>query len=115
MTKYPGKITTVGNSKAIRLDASLFKSHGEFSGNAKVQASVIGRGHMLISVVDDAVADDVEDDPALPAFLALLERDIVKYPERLVRPSSTRTAEAVELVAGARSSDEDEMPDDVTI
>jgi antitoxin PrlF len=115
MTKYLGTITTTGNSKAIRLDASLFKSHGEFRGNAKVQASIIGRGQMLISVVDDAIADDVEDDPALRAFLAFLERDIINHPERLIRPSSTRTAEAIELVAGVQSSNEDELPDDVTI
>jgi hypothetical protein len=59
--------------------------------------------------------DDIESDPALQAFLTLMERDIAEHPERLVRPSSTRIAEAVKLVGGVDSSDEDRLPDDATI
>ncbi|HZW74596.1 MAG TPA: hypothetical protein VFF43_13675, partial [Caldimonas sp.] len=59
--------------------------------------------------------DDFEDDSTLLAFLAFIERDITRHPERLVRPSATRTAEAFELVKGVESSDDDVIPDDVTI
>ena len=30
--KYSGKVTPVGNSKGIRLDAAFFKAHPEFDG-----------------------------------------------------------------------------------
>lgn len=115
MTKYPGKITTSGNSKAIRLDASLFKSHGEFRRDANVSAAVIGPGQMLVSVVDKPIADDVESDPVLGAFLAFIERDFTRHPERLMRLSDTRTAEALELVKDVESSNDETLPDDVTI
>ena len=40
--QYGGKVTPVGNSKGIRLDASFFKAHPEFNG--EVRATVLADG-----------------------------------------------------------------------
>lgn len=115
MTKYSGKITTAGNSKAIRLDASLFKSHGEFRRDANVSAAIIGPGQMLVSVVGKPIADDVESDPVLGAFLAFLERDIKEHPERLSVIGEDEMAHLRELVKGVVVDPNDVMPDDFTL
>ncbi len=86
MAKYSGWITKAGRSEAIRLDKALFEAHPEFRHKAKVQANVIGRGKLLISVVD--------------AFLEFLERDMRERPDRLAPLSSSRVAGAVRLTDG---------------
>ena len=44
---YTGKVTPVGNSKGIRLDARFFKAHPEFDG--EVRATVLADGQVLLS------------------------------------------------------------------
>jgi len=70
---YTGKISTSGNSDAIRLDKNLFKQHPEFRQKATVRADVIGPGTMLLQVVNDAELEN-ENDPIVRAFLAFLEK-----------------------------------------
>ena len=114
MDKYSGSITTTGTSEAIRLDKPFFRSNPEFRQKAKVQAQVLGRGTVLISVVDDVDgAYEQQSDPALTAFLAFLERDITNAPERMVPPSAARIADAVALTDNVEVSDDDEIPDDI--
>ena len=45
--RYSGKVTPVGNSKGIRLDAAFFKAHPEFVG--EVRATVLANGEVLLS------------------------------------------------------------------
>ena len=45
--QYNGKVTPVGDSKGIRLDAAFFKAHPEFSG--AVRATVLADGQVLLS------------------------------------------------------------------
>ncbi len=112
MAKYSGWITKAGRSEAIRLDKALFKAHPEFRQKAKVRADVIGRGKLLISVVDEEAAPDVDDDPIVDAFLVFLERDMQERPDRLAPLSATRIAEATALTDGVEAAEEDELPDD---
>jgi hypothetical protein len=50
--RYSGKVTPVGNSKGIRLDAAFFKAHPEFDG--EVQATILAEGQVLLSAKGDA-------------------------------------------------------------
>jgi hypothetical protein len=45
--RYAGKVTQVGNSKRIRLDAAFFRAHPEFGG--EIQATVLAEGQVLLS------------------------------------------------------------------
>jgi antitoxin PrlF len=111
---YAGTITTTGKSEAIRLDKSLFKSHPEFRQKSKVHAHVIGHGTMLVSVADDD-ANESEMDPVMAAFLSFLDREIAGSPERIRPLSATRIDEARELTEGVEVSDDESLPDDVTL
>ena len=111
---YAGTITTTGKSEAIRLEKSLFRSHPEFRQKAKVQAHVIGPGVMLISVADIATGDN-DADPIMAAFLRFLDREIAHSPEVIKPLSTTRIDEARALTKDVEVSDEESLPDDVTL
>jgi antitoxin PrlF len=111
---YAGTITTTGKSEAIRLEKSLFRSHPEFRQRSKVHAHVIGHGTMLISVADDDTSES-EMDPVMAAFLSFLDREIAQSPDRIQPLSATRIAEARELTKGVEVSDDESLPDDVTL
>jgi antitoxin PrlF len=111
---YTGTITTTGKSSAIRLEKSLFRSHPEFRQKSKVQAHVIGRGTLLVSVEDDDSTES-EADPVVAAFLRFLDREIAKRPEFIKPLAATRIAEARELTKDVRVSDDEALPDDITL
>jgi antitoxin PrlF len=110
--RYSGTVTTSGNSEAIRLEKSLFRAHPEFQRSSRVTASVIAPGQMLVSVADDSAA---EDDPVLDVFLAFLESDMERHPERLEPLSAGSISRAAELTKGIVVGDDEIFPDDVTV
>jgi antitoxin PrlF len=111
---YAGTITTTGKSQAIRLEKSLFRSHPEFRQKGKVQAHVIGPGTMLVSVAETEETESAED-PIMAAFLAFLDREIEQSPERIKPLSATRIEEARSLTKDVEVSDDESLPDDVTL
>ena len=111
---YAGTITTTGKSEAIRLEKSLFKSHPEFRQKSKVQAHVIGPGTMLVSVTDDGT-NDGDEDPIMAAFLSFLDREIAESPGRIKPLAATRIDEARALTKDVEVSDDEPLPDDVTL
>jgi antitoxin PrlF len=111
---YVGTITTTGKSEAIRLEKALFRSHPEFRQKSKVKAHVIGHGTMLLSVTDEATAES-EADPVMAAFLQFLDGEIARSPERIRPLSATRIAEARALTKEVEASDDESLPDDVTL
>ena len=65
--KYSGKVTPVGNSKGIRLDAAFFKAHPEFEGEVRVDNLRAEERRFKFDKeppVDDAdkVLDEVEEE-----------------------------------------------------
>ena len=83
--QYKGKVTPVGNSKGIRLDASFFKAHPEFNG--EVRATVLADGQVLLSA-KNAVrrpAKDEDEDPVMLGFLRFIETQMAAHPE-LIEP-----------------------------
>ncbi|GAA4258969.1 hypothetical protein GBZ26_03955 [Azospirillum formosense] len=116
MTKlaYNGSITTTGASEAIRLDKTLFRQHPEFRQKAKVEAHVIGRGTLLVHLVDDGQDPENQEDPMVAAFLSFIERDAVAHPERIAPLSASKVARAVELTKNVTVSDDDVIPDDIS-
>jgi antitoxin PrlF len=111
---YVGTITTTGKSEAIRLEKALFRSHPEFRQKSKVKAHVIGHGTMLLSVADEATAES-EVDPVMAAFLQFLDGEIARSPERIRPLSATRITEARALTKEVEASDDESLPDDVTL
>jgi len=105
---YTGKISTIGNSDAIRLDKGLFKQHPEFKQKAKVRADVIGPGTMLVQLVDEGEVED-ECDPIVRAFLAFLEKDMLSTPANITPVSAEQMAEIAELTSGVRVTDDDDL------
>jgi antitoxin PrlF len=116
--EFKGSITTTGRSEAIRLDKALFRSHPEFQQRAKVRAHVIGPGSLLVTLDSngaDSEADSVERDPVVAAYLAFLERDMRAHPGRVSPFSEHELARLLELTAAVAVSDDDTIPDDVTL
>ena len=84
--RYAGKVTQVGNSKGIRLDAAFFKAHPEFGG--AVQATVLAEGQVLLSAKAERRTRAKRSerlDPVMASFLGFLERQMRAHPER-IRP-----------------------------
>jgi len=84
-SQYSGKVTPVGNSKGIRLDAAFFKAHPEFNG--EVRATVLGDGQVLLSATSKRSAPDKDQDvdPVMLGFLKFLEGQMTQHPE-LIEP-----------------------------
>lgn len=115
MLAYKGAVTTTGSSEAIRFDKSLFRQNPEFRQRVSVEAHVIGRGTLLVHVLEDDQEQDQQEDPMVTAFLAFIEHDATAHPERIFPLSSSKIAQAVELTRNVTVSDDDVIPDDITI
>jgi antitoxin PrlF len=118
MPSFSGSITTTGRSEAIRLDKALFKAHPEFRQRAKVRAHVIGPGHLLVTLADDArqgAPEEIERDPVLSAYLAFLERDMLTHPNHIAPIGEAELARLRSLTEGVQASDADVIPDDDTL
>lgn len=105
---YTGKISTSGNSDAIRLDKNLFKQHPEFKQQAKVRANVIAPGTMLLQIINNSETED-NGDPIIEAFLAFLEQDMLKNPASITPVSASQMEEIEKLTTGVSVTDDDDM------
>ncbi len=117
MQSYSGKVTTVGSSEAIRLDKTLFKSHPEFHQKAKVRASYLSKGHILISVDDDGckTVDKMENDPVLEVFLDFLDKDMRKNPSAIKPIEKSLIDRAEALTNSIECNDDDVIPDEISL
>ena len=100
--KYSGKVTPVGNSKGIRLDAAFFKAHPEFAGEVRV--TVLADGQALLSAPSPgkrAKAGEMED-PVLLGFLGFLEAQMAAQPERITAADPAQLARIGKLVKGVK-------------
>ncbi len=98
--QYSGKVTPVGNSKGIRLDAAFFKAHPEFNG--QVRATVLANGQVLLSAANPQHEDafDADTDPVMLAFLQFLENQITRHPEQIEPLDQAQLARIAALVEG---------------
>lgn len=114
-SSYNGKITTAGTSEAIRFDKALFRQHPEFKRHSKVKAHVIGPGQILVSLDDEIEATGSDSDPIAEAFLSFLAQDMLNHPERLRPFTSEEVEQALALVKGVAVTDDETIPEDVTL
>jgi antitoxin PrlF len=115
MAKYRGSVTTTGNSDGIRFEKALFQACPEFRQRAKVSAHVIGRGQILVSIIDDITEDtSMEEDPVISAFLSFLSADMEQHPAQITPLSQEKIAQAIELTKDVVVSDDDFIPDDIS-
>lgn len=114
---YKGSVTTTGSSEAIRFEKGLFRQHPEFRQRVNVEAHVIGRGMLLVHVLDDApeAEQGEHEDPVVGAFLSFMERDVISHPERIAPLSASQVALGVELTRDVVVTDDDEIPDDISL
>ena len=101
--QYSGKVTPVGNSKGIRLDAAFFKAHPEFNG--EVRATVVADGQVLLSAKSTGrrTAKSKEGDPIMLGFLQFLEKEMAKHPE-LIEPADRKQLKRIgKLVEGVET------------
>ncbi len=101
--KYSGKVTPVGNSKGIRLDAAFFRAHPEFEG--AVRATVLADGQVLLSARSPGkkVRAGGTDDPVLLGFLGFLESQMAAQPERITAADPAQLKRIGKLVKGVRT------------
>lgn len=100
---YAGKVTPVGNSKGIRLDARFFKAHPEFNG--EVRATVLADGQVLLSAKSTrrrTVHDDAAD-PVMLGFLSFLEKEMSGHPELIEPVDRAQLKRIGKLVAGVKT------------
>ena len=101
--KYSGKVTPVGNTKGIRLDAAFFKAHPEFAG--EVHVTVVADGQVLLSARSSgkkAKAGEM-DDPVLLGFLGFLEAQMAAQPKRNTAADPAQLARIGKLVKGVKA------------
>jgi len=98
-TQYHGKVTPVGNSKGIRLDAAFFKAHPEFNG--EVRATVLADGQVLLSAKSarQAAGKDHDPDPVMLGFLKFLEKQMAEHPELIEPVDGAQLKRIAKLVA----------------
>lgn len=98
--QYAGKVTPLGNSKAIWFDAAFFEAHPEFQGEVRV--TVLANGQVLLSASHPHSADDAEDeiDPTMLAFLQFLEGQITHQPEQIEALNAAQLTRIAALVEG---------------
>lgn len=101
--KYSGRVTPVGNSKGIRLDAAFFKAHPEFEGD--VRATVLADGQVLLSARSSGKKRKAGemDDPVLLGFLGFLETRMAAQPERITAADPAQLARIGKLVKGVKA------------
>lgn len=117
--EFKGSITTTGRSEALRLDKALFKAHPEFRQRAKIRAHVLGPGSLLVTLdepdTETGAGDMIERDPVVAAYLSFLERDMTEHPERLLPFTEADVTRLQALTAGVSVSDDEVIPDDVSL
>jgi hypothetical protein len=98
--QYGGKVTPVGNSKGIRLDAAFFKAHPEFNG--EVRATVLADGQVLLSVKKTRrrTAKNDDADPVMIGFLHFLEKQMAEHPDLIEPADRAQLARIGKLVKG---------------
>ncbi|MBI2311039.1 MAG: type II toxin-antitoxin system PrlF family antitoxin [Betaproteobacteria bacterium] len=96
--QYSGKVTPVGNSKGVRLDAAFFKAHPEFSG--EVRATVVGEGQVLLSTKASGRRRPSAEDPVMLGFLRFLEKQIAEHPELVEPADKAQLKRIAKLVEG---------------
>ncbi len=101
--KYAGKVTPVGNSKGIRLDAAFFKAHPEFEG--EVRATVLANGQVLLSAKRGARRPRGQkgEDPVVLGFLGFLEKELQARPGEIVPADARQLKRVGRLVAGVKA------------
>jgi antitoxin PrlF len=109
---YHAKAATVGNSKALRLDAALFRAHPEF-GTGEFAVSVIAPGQMLVQAMTESAND--ETDPVFDAFLGFVEHQMELRPDLISAVTQTDRREAAEILRGVRSDPNEDLGDDFVI
>ncbi len=102
-SQYNGKVTPVGNSKGIRLDAAFFKAHPEFNG--AVRATVLTDGQVLLSAAPRRRALRTEQavDPVMLGFLRFLEEQMTHNPALIEPVDGAQLKRIGKLVAGVKS------------
>lgn len=98
--QYGGKVTPVGNSKGIRLDAAFFKAHPEFNGEVRV--TVLADGQVLLSAkgAKRRSSKSDETDPIMLGFLQFLEKQMVEHPDMIEPVDRAQLARIGKLVEG---------------
>lgn len=98
--QYSGKVTPVGNSKGVRLDAAFFKAHPEFSG--EVRATVVGEGQVLLSAKAPGrrKSASAAEDPVMLGFLRFLEKQIAEHPGLVEPADKAQLKRIAKLVEG---------------
>ncbi len=94
---YSGKATTVGNSRALSFESSLFKAHPEFAAG-RVEAHVIAPGTMLVTSTDREQSATDDEDPVMLAYLSFLEQEMTRHPEQIRPLDALLLADMEELV-----------------
>lgn len=101
--KYAGKVTPVGNSKGIRIDAAFFRAHPEFDG--EVSATVLADGEVLLSAArrGKGVHSPKSEDPVVLGFLRFLESQMTLRPDQIVAADGAQLARIGKLVRGVNA------------
>ncbi len=113
-TAFKGSITTSGSSQVICVEKAFFRNFPEFRKKAKVQAKVISHGQLLVSVVDEAISAQLEDDPVIEAFLGFLGEDMKSNPNRLAPLSQSAIDRVQKLTKDVVVNNNEVLPDNIT-
>lgn len=109
---YTGRAARSGNSQSMAFEKALFRAHPEFA-QGRLTADYIGPGTLLVRAVDESGTEG--DDPVLEAYLAFLEREMERHPERVQPLSPELLMRAHELVGDIDVDLDADPGEDVTL
>lgn len=104
---YRATASTTGNSKALRLEAALFREHPEFA-TGEFDVTVLAPGCLLVYTTGAATLKD-DTDPVFDAFLRFLETQMQRRPDLLSPVTVTDREEAAAILRGVRAEPDDEI------
>ncbi|VAW82802.1 hypothetical protein MNBD_GAMMA12-601 [hydrothermal vent metagenome] len=97
---FKGKVTTTGNSEALRFEKSLFKSLPKFANGAPLTARRLADDVLIIHVDMPDMGVESDRDPVMDAFLSFVEQDILDNPQAIQPIAQSEMDEIADLVKG---------------
>ncbi|HYJ78888.1 MAG TPA: type II toxin-antitoxin system PrlF family antitoxin [Longimicrobiaceae bacterium] len=107
---YTLRATTSGKQHALAMPKGFVEENPEFA-QGRFSAHVVAPGHVLISA-DATVADDSDqDDPVVGAYLAFLDQEMQRRPDRISPLTHGDVAGLDSLLADVELSRDEDLGD----
>lgn len=114
-TIFKGKIKSSGATEEIQFEKGFLLASPEFFLQQEVIAYIISPGHLLISAQGADCLSQEPQDPVVASFLNYLVQDMERIPQHILPLTQEPINRVTQLVQDVQASDEDIIPDNITL